>query len=97
MKPFSAAALLILVSLTGCGTSPDAPPEAGPPKAELQFIDLPGFDKALNGSLDAALPRVGVDFYDQVAPSALPERLQSWLAAVETGGGIDREGCKPQT
>lgn len=87
MKPFFVAALTLLACLSGCETSPEAPLDAGPPKAELQFIDLPGFDRALTGSLDAALPRVGVDFYDQVTPSALPDRLQNWLAAVETGGG----------
>jgi hypothetical protein len=28
-----------------------------------------------------------VEFLDRVAPSALPERIQQWMASVETGGG----------
>ena len=60
---------------------------ATPPKAELQFVDLQGFDRDLGSSLSSAMPKVEVGFYDRIAPSALPERLQHWMAAVESGGG----------
>jgi hypothetical protein len=57
------------------------------PKPELQFVDLQSFDRDLSGALAAQLPKVSVTFYDRVAPSALPERLQRWMASVEAGGG----------
>ena len=88
MKIFVIVLLTLLTGLFGCESSPNSlPGDSAQPKTQLQFVDLPGFDKALTGSLAASLPRVDVGFYDSVAPSALPERLQSWLAAVESGGG----------
>ncbi len=54
---------------------------------KLQFIDMGGFDQSLSTSLNTASPKVEVGFYDKVAPSALPERLQKWMAAVESRGG----------
>jgi hypothetical protein len=91
MKPLAtslAVALVVLAtSLGGCATGPTSKADAGPPKSELQFVDMPGFDKSLTGSLGAALPKVDVGFYDRITPSALPDRLQTWLAAVEEGGG----------
>lgn len=88
MRILAVVLLTLLAGLPGCETSPNSAPRDGaPPKAELQFVDLPGFDKALADSLAAPLPRVQVGFYDRVAPSALPERLQNWLAAVENAGG----------
>ncbi len=78
--------LTILVVLTGCASTPLAT-ESTPQKAEVHFIDLPSFDRNLGGSLAAQLPQVSVAFYDHIAPSALPARLQIWMAAVETGGG----------
>ena len=53
----------------------------------LQFIDMGGFDQTLSSSLNTASPKVEVGFYDKVTPSALPERLQKWMAAVESRGG----------
>ena len=43
----------------------------------------------MTGVQTCALPisRVDVAFYDRVTPSAMPERLQPWMAAVEDGGG----------
>ncbi len=87
MKYLLTAATAAVLLLTACETPSPAAEAAGPPKAELPFVDFPGFDRNLATSLGAALPRVGVSFYDGVAPSALPERVQSWLAAVENGGG----------
>ncbi len=78
--------LALSLSLLACASSPDPQPLA-PPQAELQFVDLQGFDRDLNGSLSAPLPRVEVAFYDRIVPSAMPERLQHWMAAVEAGGG----------
>jgi hypothetical protein len=73
--------------LLACESSPTQRVSDGPPKAELQFVDLQGFDRDLTASLATPLPRVNVAFYDRVVPSALPERLQHWMKAVETGGG----------
>lgn len=73
--------------LVGCETNPAQSASAAPAKPELQFVDLQGFDRDLTSSLSASLPKVDVAFYDNIAPSALPERLQHWMASVENGGG----------
>jgi hypothetical protein len=75
------------MALVACESNPSIVQSSAPPKAELQFVDLQNFDHALAGSLSAALPKVDVAFYDRVTPSALPERLQHWMASVEAGGG----------
>ena len=79
--------LAFVLALAACGSDPTPGASAGPPKDELQFVDLQGFDRDLATSLHAPLPKVDVAFYDRVTPSALPERLQPWIAAVEAGGG----------
>ena len=79
--------LVFLPTLIGCESNPTQTSDASPPKAELQFVDLQGFDRDLSGSLSAQLPKVDVAFYDRIAPSAMPERLQQWMASVEAGGG----------
>ena len=79
--------LTLTFALVACETNPTQAVSAEPAKAELQFVDLQGFDRDLTGSLSASLPQVNVAFYDRIAPSALPERLQHWMASVETGGG----------
>lgn len=81
------ACVLLLVSLTACETNPAQPARPVAAKAELQFVDLAGFDRDLSASLSATLPRIEVAFYDRITPSAVPERLQHWMAAVELGGG----------
>ncbi len=63
----------------------DSPAE--PAQTELRFVDLQKFDRELYASLSQSLPTVEVAFYNEVTPNALPERLQNWMAAVETGGG----------
>jgi hypothetical protein len=78
---------VLLCALAGCESNPDLPVSAAPARAELNFVDLQGFDRDLAGSLSAPLPKVEVAFYDRVTPSALPERLQHWMASVEAGGG----------
>ena len=83
------ACVLLLASLTACETNPAQPARPVAAKAELQFVDLAGFDRDLSASLSATLPRIEVAFYDRITPSAVPERLQHWMAAVELGGG----GC----
>ncbi len=60
---------------------------ASPAKSSLEFIDLQSFDRNLHSALSATLPAVDVAFYSRVSPSAMPERLQKWMAAVESGGG----------
>ena len=78
---------LLALTLSACGIDPTQPASSGPPKPELQFVDLQSFDRNLTQSLQAPLPRVDVAFYDKVSPSTMPERLQPWMAAVEAGGG----------
>lgn len=82
-----AAGLAFALAIAGCESNPTQTSDASPPKAELQFVDLQGFDRDLSGSLSAQLPKVDVAFYDRIAPSAMPERLQQWMASVEAGGG----------
>lgn len=79
--------LALALLLTACESNPTQPASAGPPRPELQFVDLQGFDRDLAASLQAPLPQVAVAFYDRVTPSALPPRLEQWMAAVESGGG----------
>ena len=85
MRYRSWRAVLALVAcswgLVACTSEPVAHIGSTLPKAEIQFVDLQGFDRDLGNSLSNALPKVEVAFYDRIAPSALPERLQHWMAA----------------
>ena len=75
--------VVAVLLLAGCvATAPQAPA-----RSELQFIDLPSFDRDLTASLGQHLPRVEVGFVDRVTPSNLPTRLQRWLESVDKGGG----------
>lgn len=85
-----ACLLALAVTLVACSSGPTDPTSAASAKAELQFVDLHGFDRDLASSLSAPLPKVEVIFYDRITPSALPERLQRWMASVEAGGGTVR-------
>lgn len=99
MHRHSAVAVLVVLALAGCETitaQPAVQAAAEPvlrtaakdqPKAEISFIDFQGFDRDLNASLAAPLPKVDVVFLDNVSPNSIPERMQVWLAAVEAGGG----------
>ena len=79
--------LLLTLSLVACETNPTQPVSVTTAKSELQFVDFQGFDRDLTSSLSASLPKVDVVFYDRIAPSALPERLQHWMASVDAAGG----------
>jgi hypothetical protein len=79
--------LAALIGLAGCESNPLQPATATAPKASLQFLDLQGFDQDMTHSLSASLPQVEVAFFDRVTPSAMPERLQQWVASVQQGGG----------
>lgn len=81
------AGLIFSFALLGCASNPQAQASPNPPKEQLTFVDLQGFDKDLTGSLTSPLDKVNVTFYDRVTPSSLPERLQRWMASVESGGG----------
>ncbi|MCF8211484.1 MAG: hypothetical protein K9K38_19090 [Rhodoferax sp.] len=74
----------LAIVMLGCQTSPT---QTAPAKPELAFVDIQGFDRDLTGSLSSPLPKVDVTFYDRIVPSALPVRLQTWIASVESGGG----------
>ena len=79
---------LVALSLAACQTPPSAASATAPAaKPELQFVDLQSFDRELSTALASQLPKVDVVFYDRVPPSAMPERLQRWMASVEAGGG----------
>lgn len=82
------AALVVIAFWLGA-CSPNLLQSESPkaPKPELKFVDLQAFDRDLANSLSAPLPKVDVTFYDRIVPSALPERLQPWMASVESGGG----------
>jgi hypothetical protein len=77
--------LALSAVMAGCVTNPGVGADA--PKPELTFVDMQGFDRELTGSLSSPLPQVDVKFYDRVTPSAMPPRLQTWMASVESGGG----------
>lgn len=83
----------LLISLAGgvllvaCQNNPLEAQSAAPAKTAMLFVDLPSFDKDLTQSLASPLPKVDVAFYDRITPSAIPERLQKWMASVESGGG----------
>jgi hypothetical protein len=79
--------LLLGLALSACQSTGDVAAAASPPKPDIPFIDLQGFDRELSVALADPLPKVNVPFYDRIVPSALPDRLQNWMAAVEAGGG----------
>ncbi|MEY4910390.1 MAG: hypothetical protein RL761_53 [Pseudomonadota bacterium] len=79
------AALAALVLLSACAT--DTAVTTMPAKASVSFLDLTGFDKELNQSLSAKLPSIDVAFASNTQATAIPERMQQWLHAVEKGGG----------
>lgn len=79
--------LTVVFALVACESNPAQSASTAAVKSELQFVDLQGFDRDLASSLSAPLPKIDVAFYDRVTPSALPERLQQWMASVEAGGG----------
>lgn len=66
-------------------------------KTRVQFTDLPIFDRELSTMLGTPAPTVNVAFYDRVKPSDLPDRLQRWMAAVESGGGKVKVTPPPST
>lgn len=81
----------MVVVLNACAPLPPEPDaQAKPASPLLQFLDLQSFDRELSRSLAAPLPAVEVAFHDRVSPSAMPERLQKWMASVEAGGGAVR-------
>ena len=84
-KPLTLALAALCLSLAACSSAPTVPTPQ--PKPNLQFVDLGGFDRELGSALGAKLPSVDVAFIDVIKPSAIPERLQKWMASVEAGGG----------
>jgi hypothetical protein len=82
-----AMGLFIAASLSACESAPESPTVNNAPKTEIQFVDLQGFDADLYLAMSTQLPKVDVNFYDRVSPSAVPSRLQNWLSSVEAGGG----------
>jgi hypothetical protein len=89
MRILTTGLLVLVLALAGCATESQnlGVTEARPVQSQLQFVDFPGFDRDLSSSLAAPLPMVAVSFYDRVTASAMPLRLQQWMASVEAGGG----------
>ncbi len=83
----STALALGALTLGGCAAPTGANEQAAAAKDQVQFLDIASFDKTLSASLSAPLAKVDVAFVDVVKPSAMPERLQKWMASVEAGGG----------
>lgn len=79
--------LIFPLAFLGCASNPPSKVSTNSPKEQLTFVDWQGFDRDLTGSLTSPLAKVDVNFYDRVTPSSLPERLQRWMASVETSGG----------
>jgi hypothetical protein len=94
---FVAGLMVVALGLAGCESLPTQAASSAPPKSQVQFVDLQDFDRDLGQSLSAPLPSVDVAFYDRVTPSALPERLQKWMASVEAGGGTVKVTQPPST
>ncbi len=78
-------AALMAAILTACASAPPAAIVAAKPS--LEFIDLASFDQSLNASLGATLPVVDVAVLNAVTATSIPPRIQTWLEAVESGGG----------
>ncbi len=86
--PAPAAARASPGTAAAAKSSPDTSPSPSPAaKPSLEFVDLQAFDSDLRTSLSAPLPKVDVAFFGRITPSALPERLQHWMTAVQAGGG----------
>jgi len=79
--------LALATLVAGCKTMPSLEKDSNLAKPELQFLDFQSFDKDLQNSLSAPLPKVEVTFLDRVSPNVIPDRLQKWMAAVEADGG----------
>lgn len=73
------------LALMGCAQVPAAPKVDAQPK--LQFLDVERFDSEVASAMAAPLPSIEVAFYARVSPNQMPERLQKWMAAVESRGG----------
>jgi len=95
-------AVIIGIVVAGCESNPalsnsaTASPAISDPalnaqaekaKPEISFVDFQGFDRELHTALVVPLPHVDIVFLDDVSPNAIPQRLQAWLATVESGGG----------
>ncbi|MEY4713207.1 MAG: hypothetical protein RIS88_2657 [Pseudomonadota bacterium] len=81
----AALAICAAMALAGCASGPA--PGGSPAKPALEFVDLQSFDSELQTSLSAPLQKIDVAFLDRITPSAMPERLQYWMNAVQAGGG----------
>ena len=72
--------------LSACAGAPTTVALTKPPTS-LNFLDLTSFDRELSASLNVNPEKVEVSFYDPISPNQLPERIDKWMAAVESSGG----------
>jgi hypothetical protein len=91
MKQQQLFAQLACVGLTAllvaCASPPSPTTASAQVKPNIEFIDLANFDRDLNASLGAKLGVVDVAVVNSTTATAIPQRLQAWLQAVEAGGG----------
>ena len=80
--------IALLAGVGGCAATNDAPSAQSQAASALSFVDLQSFDGQMHASLLSSLSTVDIGFYEKVTTTAIPERLQRWLAAVETNGGV---------
>lgn len=77
--------LPFLLLLDGCASTSEGPPAASGP---LLFVDAAAFDRDLARRVASSQASVDLRFFSPVSPNRIPERLQTWLGAVERHGGM---------
>lgn len=75
--------VVVLALLSACASDLKAPPLTD----KVAFIDTTSFDRSLTSSLGANLDKVEIPVEDKMTPTAIPERLNKWLSAVDANGG----------
>ena len=82
-------AISLLLGLFGCATN--APltksENSSADVTKLSFLDITKFDRDLSTALKNQPAPIKVAFYDNISPNNVPERLQKWMAVIESDGG----------
>ena len=79
--------LIFLFSVISVLPSCDSAEIKAIPRDRLLFRPTNSFDNALAATLKASTPKVSVSFPNRVTLDNMPDNLDKWLAAVESGGG----------
>lgn len=84
-------AIIVLFSLALLSCASNVPLttvlETNAISGKLSFIDVAKFDRDLASAMLQKNDVTEVAFYEKVSPNSVPERLQKWLAVVESKGG----------